>query len=363
MKRIIHSSKTKNIVEEFIKTEEQFKNSSFGDVIDSGLLGTQSKRKGWLRYRIWNRFSALFKPLAYSPYRYYERGGFLDGGAAMVYHVLQTLRFPLVINVKHRTIIESRSFNAGCPQLMPLQDDSIRFHDELAAEWEQKYTKASFRNRLNALLSLISGHDLREQKWLDAGCGSGIVSRILAQRGCTVTGVDRSRNMIEAANRLNREFQHVNKPVFERVRTIEILGYPDETFDGIICSSVLEYVDQPMKAVEEFYRVVKPGGLLIVSVPNRLSLLRNIEKLLYKICLNCFGVKFPAYLELSKHDFKHEDFRQALLHRGFKMMSSTGYGPYLPRFLAKTTFGSSMLILVAKKAVQPHLMTDEKAAL
>lgn len=42
---------------------------------------------------------------------------------------------------------------------------------------------------------------------------------------------------------------------------------PESRFDGVFCTEVLEHVNQPFKAIEEIYRILKPGGLLIASSP------------------------------------------------------------------------------------------------
>lgn len=65
------------------------------------LLGSQAERKRWLRQRIWERMPPLVRPFAYFFYRYVLRGGFLDGRAAFVYHFLQALWFPLLIDIKY----------------------------------------------------------------------------------------------------------------------------------------------------------------------------------------------------------------------------------------------------------------------
>jgi hypothetical protein len=63
--------------------------------------GTQAERKRWLRYRVWNRIPLLARPFFYFFYRYVLTGGFLDGKEAFVYHFLQALWFPLLIDVKY----------------------------------------------------------------------------------------------------------------------------------------------------------------------------------------------------------------------------------------------------------------------
>lgn len=69
--------------------------------IDARLFGTQAQRKRWLRYKVWNRLPPLIRPFFYFFYRYIWAGGFLDGKAAFVFHFLQALWYPLLIDVKY----------------------------------------------------------------------------------------------------------------------------------------------------------------------------------------------------------------------------------------------------------------------
>lgn len=69
--------------------------------VDVHLFGTQAQRKRWLRYKIWNRMPPLIRPFFYFFYRYVLAGGFLDGKEAFIYHFLQALWYPLLIDVKY----------------------------------------------------------------------------------------------------------------------------------------------------------------------------------------------------------------------------------------------------------------------
>lgn len=79
--------------------------------IDARLFGTQAQRKRWLRYKVWNRLPPLIRPFFYFFYRYVLSGGFLDGKEAFIYHFLQALWFPLLIDIKYLEIKMSRSLN------------------------------------------------------------------------------------------------------------------------------------------------------------------------------------------------------------------------------------------------------------
>jgi glycosyltransferase involved in cell wall biosynthesis len=69
--------------------------------IGVSLFGTQAQRRRWLRYRVWNKLPPLIRPFFYFIYRYILLGGFLDGREAFIFHFLQALWYPLLIDVKY----------------------------------------------------------------------------------------------------------------------------------------------------------------------------------------------------------------------------------------------------------------------
>lgn len=69
--------------------------------IDASLFGTQAQRIRWLRYEVWNRLPPLVRPFLYFFYRYVIMGGFLDGKEAFIYHFLQALWYPMLIDIKY----------------------------------------------------------------------------------------------------------------------------------------------------------------------------------------------------------------------------------------------------------------------
>jgi glycosyltransferase involved in cell wall biosynthesis len=62
------------------------------------LFASQSERKRWLRLHAWERLPPLVRPLCYFVFRYVLRAGFADGWQGMIYHVLQGLWFPFLID-------------------------------------------------------------------------------------------------------------------------------------------------------------------------------------------------------------------------------------------------------------------------
>jgi len=101
---------------------------------------------------------------------------------------------------------------------------------------------------------------------LDAGCGYGRVAERLLSRETKVVGVDISRKMISYCNReLRGDFTGA-------IADIGDLPFCDGSFNIIVCVGVLVHVESPQQVIQEFARVLKPGGTLI-TVNNNLLLL------------------------------------------------------------------------------------------
>jgi 2-polyprenyl-6-hydroxyphenyl methylase/3-demethylubiquinone-9 3-methyltransferase len=214
-----------------------------------------------------------------------------------------------------------------------------------SANWEERYQNASFQARERAFGKLLDRVSLAGQRWLDAGCGSGRFSRILAERGAAVKGVDAAQGMVDAATRITaaQSFTAAPTPVFEKIETIETLAEPTGEYQGVLCSSVLEYVDQPQRALAEFARLLSNGGHLLISVPNRSSLVRRTQKVLYRVT-SLIGMRpRPGYLEFSKHDYSLASFSALLAEQGFEVVGHETYS-------ATTRINdATLLVVLARK--------------
>lgn len=97
---------------------------------------------------------------------------------------------------------------------------------------------------------------------LDAACGPGKYAEVLLGQGATITGFDISPKMIELAKSRNKGqgefFVHDLSQPIERLE--------DESFDTIICALALHYLEDWNPTLQEFCRVLKPEGALVVSV-------------------------------------------------------------------------------------------------
>jgi len=93
---------------------------------------------------------------------------------------------------------------------------------------------------------------------LDAGCNIGEIGKYLIFKGCIVYGVDLNPNFVKTAK---------SNGVFATVCPIEEITYPNNFFDVCFISEVLEHLYNPEEGVAQLYRVLKPGGKLVGTVP------------------------------------------------------------------------------------------------
>jgi len=141
------------------------------------------------------------------------------------------------------------------------------FFDRLSATWSQAHygprgdMVARIARFANALESLVPA----SASILDYGCGTGDIAAALASRGYRVEARDRSAKMIAQASAL-----HAGSGV-RFVAPADADGEVmagEQSFDAVICSSVLEYMHDLPGSLRALAGALKPGGWLIATVPN-----------------------------------------------------------------------------------------------
>ncbi|RVX41658.1 methyltransferase family protein [Nonomuraea polychroma] len=116
-----------------------------------------------------------------------------------------------------------------------------------------------------AMLELAG--DVTGRRILDAGCGSGPLFAELRDRGAIVTGIDASAGMLEMAR------QRLGTDADLRVADLASpLPFPNDTYDDVIASLVLHYLEDWGPTLAELRRVLRPGGRLLVSVEHPFSI-------------------------------------------------------------------------------------------
>ena len=146
--------------------------------------------------------------------------------------------------------------NSARPADPAVANDYDGFAEAYSAENESSLLNAYYeRPAMLALAGDVAG------RILDAGCGSGPLFAALRDRGAVVTGFDKSAGMVELARR------RLGAGADLRVADLGgPLPFPDGSFDDVVASLVLHYLEDWEPALAELRRVLKPGGRLLVSV-------------------------------------------------------------------------------------------------
>jgi ubiquinone/menaquinone biosynthesis C-methylase UbiE len=110
-----------------------------------------------------------------------------------------------------------------------------------------------------AVLALVG--NVAGRRVLDAGCGAGPLMAALRERGADVTGFDVSAGMVELARR--KLGQDADLHVADLAAP---LPFPDASFDDVVASLVLHYLEDWSGPLAELRRVLRPGGRLVVAV-------------------------------------------------------------------------------------------------
>ena len=95
---------------------------------------------------------------------------------------------------------------------------------------------------------------------LDVGTGTGFFAILLAEKGHRVEGIDLTPAMLEEARRLAKQR---NLDITFREMDAQNLAYPDGTFDVVISRNLTWTLPDPERAYASWFRVLKPGGVLL----------------------------------------------------------------------------------------------------
>ncbi len=160
------------------------------------------------------------------------------------------------------------------------------------------------RNRARVVRRLTAKYASPNGPILDAGCGTGLNLRHLPAGS---TGIDINPRNIEL---LRKRLPKHN--VLEG--DIEAMPFADDAFGTVLCTEVLEHVPDPAAAIREFRRVLRPGGVLIGSVPAR-SMIWKL-RFLSSTCPH----SEPFHNEYLPHEMREMLSGWSVLHLGYSLL-------------------------------------------
>ncbi|MCB5187625.1 bifunctional 2-polyprenyl-6-hydroxyphenol methylase/3-demethylubiquinol 3-O-methyltransferase UbiG [Methylobacillus caricis] len=148
------------------------------------------------------------------------------------------------------------------------QSELQKFAD-LAHKWWDKNSEFKPLHEINPLrLDYIDSHaSLSGKKVLDVGCGGGILSESMSERGADVTGIDLGEKALKVAQ-LHR-YESGVKVDYRLISVEDLANEAPESFDVVTCMEMLEHVPDPAAVVRACANLVKPGGKVFFSTINR----------------------------------------------------------------------------------------------
>ena len=146
--------------------------------------------------------------------------------------------------------------NPDKEELKKIYNDRTRFNSHFSSlgGYKNPYDKY----RMHAVIEAVRSCEPRTI--LDNGCGACLIGSELARRGYKVTGSDISWELLKQVPR--------NKNLNLVAGDSEELPFKDSSFDCVVCSEVLEHLKDHKKAAKEIARVMRRGGLAVITIPN-----------------------------------------------------------------------------------------------
>ena len=147
----------------------------------------------------------------------------------------------------------------------PLSADIGSFQQHGSAFWDVQGPYRTLHQINPARLQFVERFVvLSGLRVLDVGCGGGILSEALAERGASVLGIDLAESALQAA-----EAHRAGQAVEYRLESSREVAARGERFDAVTCMEMLEHVADPAAVLRDIHAVLKPGGWAFFSTINR----------------------------------------------------------------------------------------------
>jgi ubiquinone/menaquinone biosynthesis C-methylase UbiE len=221
------------------------------------------------------------------------------------------------------------SFDAQ--KLLAVREQVRTLFNEDASCWSQMYQPhKKMAWRLDEFHHAVASHIPAPARVLDFGCGTGNLAAHLQNCGYAVTGCDIADEMIMVAC---HAFEKSGVEWIRLPPNWRRLPFGDGGFDAVVASSVFEYLGDCDLAFGELARVLRRGGVLIMTVPNPHHPRRKIEGLVRRLmtyqrtrslahCIPSIRKHLP-HIELSRNHWAMDGWLKKATQHGFRNLQSS----------------------------------------
>lgn len=234
-------------------------------------------------------------------------------------------KLPLVFDEDHNTLLEPITssiyqIESNVPILLGKQEITNEQNSSLENEFKNQFNYIDHYNKdaeyfdyFEKETALVAAERKRNRQFiqskipnggkqiLDIGCGSAWVAKEYTAQNKNVVSLDVSKkNPMRALATYNNEHHAAV------VADAKKLPFKDESFDSIIAAEIIEHLYSPKIFIEEWLRVLQPGGTLIMETPFD-------EKIIHHLCVHC-NCPTPANAHL--HSFNKENIKTFLPNSG-----------------------------------------------
>ena len=240
----------------------------------------------------------------------------------------------------------------------PASTDVWAVFNQEAASWQANYAPhGKLHKRLERFTARLCELSPAPARILDFGCGTGDIAAAMDRMGYQVTGCDIAERMVEIA-RSTHSGTAIKwiclKPDWEA------LPFGDRSFDGVVASSVFEYLVDVRLVAAELSRVLRPGGVLLLTVPNPFNLVRKLEACLWFAFSSRLLASllrrvprldsYAVYLRVSRNRFRGDGWESVLSRAHFAAFDESDFSKHAWLRQAK----EPLILLAVKRAA-----TDE----
>lgn len=259
----------------------------------------------------------------------------------------------------------------------------VEFYNRLGKEYPESNLIHRDRDSTNSLYAIITTllkpYAKKGMKLLDVGCNDGIFAIPFCQDGGEVTGIDISSNVVERAKKKTKDL----KAEFSVADIQKPINFSSNSFDIILLANVFELLSEREIALSNVVRVLKPGGILILTAPTPAYELEPIWSL--KRIIDAFFSKKPIQQKIIDSDknplsefglsgylYRHDAFyprglRILLKNQGFNILNHFtihfGLRPILDMILSKIPvikmLGKNNVIVAQKKILKMNSEFDK----